>query len=63
MNNISLNTDDLMDIIEEYEVDKFEANPCKLRAFCIYTMLKYQPERLNPEDAKSVCDSPNSENK
>jgi len=28
------------------------------------TTINNQPERLNPEDAiKSVCDSPNSENK
>ena len=25
--------------------------------------LRNQPERLNPEDAKCVCDSPNSANK
>lgn len=49
MNNISISTDELMDIIEDYEMDKTESNPCSnLRAFCIYQMWKYQPERLNP---------------
>lgn len=50
MNNISLNTDDLMGIIQEYESDKTEAHPCNLRAFCIYIMHQYQPERSKRED-------------
>lgn len=35
-----------MDIIEEYELDKLEANPCPLKAFCIYIMFKYQKHAI-----------------
>jgi hypothetical protein len=50
---------------EEYWKTKEFGEACKsiLKNWNSIFDFDNQPERLNPEDAKSVCDSPNTANK
>lgn len=66
---IYINKEDLRSFLESFELGTMEirngmgyTKPYTIEEFC-NIIFPDQPERLNPEDALSVCDSPTTENK
>ena len=57
MNEIKINENDMIDILKEWDEDRFENKPLDAMSFSQYIFHKYQPERSKREDLENKYES------